>query len=224
MYNGNENLINDGKYLPYSMLNFWQWAYSNILQNMQRGTFAEYIVRCALKEHGLHENLGMKMGVAPYDLDGPVIPSTGKKARLEVKSAALVQLWDIHHPERSTFTIRPAVMPDPTGDYPDGAPKQRNNDIYIFTVYTATDRRRNMLDLSWWEFYVLPTFKIEADAVLRKQQTISLKAVKEWCPALSFDMLYDAIVEACNIIPAHFDRYTIRPDNNNGGKNKQSQT
>ena len=30
MYNGDEKLISDGVYLPYTMLNFWQWSLSNI--------------------------------------------------------------------------------------------------------------------------------------------------------------------------------------------------
>ena len=52
MYTGNEKLEYKGKELPYSMLQFWQLSLSDILFNMNRGTFAEYIVRCALIEGG----------------------------------------------------------------------------------------------------------------------------------------------------------------------------
>ena len=48
MYNGDERLVHNGKYLSNTMLDFWKWAYSDILHNMQRGTFAEFIVKCAL--------------------------------------------------------------------------------------------------------------------------------------------------------------------------------
>ena len=48
MYTGEEKLECKGKQLPYSMLQFWQLSLSDILFNMNRGTFAEYIVRCAL--------------------------------------------------------------------------------------------------------------------------------------------------------------------------------
>lgn len=209
MYNGDEKLINDGAYLPCTMLDFWKWSYSNLLHNMQRGKFAEFIVKYALEQGGIITRSETGTGIEPYDLEGPIIPSTGKISRVEVKSAAFVQTWDIKHPERANFSIAPAVMPDETGDYNEGAPKQRNNDVYVFTVYTAKDRRSNILDLSWWEFYVLPTYKIEADSRLRTQKTISLKNVKELCPALSFDNLCGAIIEACASIPAEFDRYTI---------------
>lgn len=211
MYNGNENLINDGEYMPYTMLDFWRWSYSNILHNMQRGNFAEYIVKCALERGGVIGNQSIGTGLEPYDLDGPVIPSTGKTARLEVKSAAFVQLWDIKHPERANFSIAPATMPDETGDFHEGDPRQRNNDVYIFTLYTATDRRCNMLDLSWWQFFVLPTFRIEGDAKLCTQKTISLKSVKEICQTLSFDMLCDAIKDACNSIPEKYDIHVFPP-------------
>lgn len=200
MYNGNENLINDGKYLPYSMLNYWQWAYSNLLQNLQRGTFAEFIVRCSLIENGIDVPSERYTSIQPYDIEGPTIPALGRKSRLEVKSAAFVQLWDIRHPDRANYLIAPAKMPDEKGDYNENAPRQRNNDIYVFTLYTATDRRSNILDLSWWQFFVLPTFKIEEDAKLSKQKTISLKTVKQLCEAQSFDTLCQSIVEACNQI------------------------
>ena len=168
---------------------------------MQRGTFADYIVKCALDRSGIITRQEIGTGLEPYDLEGPVIPSTGKASRIEVKSAAFVQVWDIKHPERANFSIAPSKLPDETGDYPRNASRQRNNDVYVFTLYTATDRRRNILDLSWWVFYVLPTYKIESDEKLCKQKTISLKTVRELCPALSFDMLCGAIIDACNSIP-----------------------
>lgn len=203
MYNGDEKFINDGSYTNFTILDFWKWAYSNVLHNMQRGTLADYIVKCSLDLGGIPTRTEIGTGLEPYDLEGPVIKSTGKVSRIEVKSAAFVQVWDIKHPERANFSIAPAKAPDETGDYPRHAIRQRNNDIYVFTLYTATSRRSNILDLSWWEFFVLPTYRIEADEKLSKQKTISLKTVKELCPTLSFDMLCNAIVESCNSIPAN---------------------
>lgn len=200
MYNGNENLINDGEYLQYSMLDFWKWAYSNLILNVSRGTFAEFIVKSALDRGGFTYNSEMKTGFEPYDLDGPAIQSLNRLSRIEVKSAAFVQLWDIKHPDKASFSIAPAKLPDETGDYREDAPRQRNNDIYVFTLYTAQDRTRNILDLSWWKFYVLPTFKIENDPQIKKQKTISLKKIEKMCTQLSFDDLCSGIVDACNSI------------------------
>ena len=69
MYSGNERLIHDGKYLSNTMLDFWKWAYSDILHNMQRGTFAEFIVKCALESIGIHNNKE-QASIRPYDLNG----------------------------------------------------------------------------------------------------------------------------------------------------------
>ena len=202
MYNGDEKLINDGKYLQYSMLNFWQWSMSNIYCGMTRGTFADFIVRCALDRGGIETRKTMGTGFEPYDLEGPVIQSTKEISRLEVKSSSYLNSETNHFSERVSFSIAPARIAI-DGDFKINSPQQRNNDIYIFCLYTATNRRCNILDLSWWEFFVLPTYKIEADEKLRNQKTISLKNVKQLCPALSFDMLCEAIVDACNSIPSN---------------------
>jgi hypothetical protein len=211
MYNGDEKLINDGAYLPYTMLNFWQWCMSNVKFSMTRGTLAEFIVKCALDKGGYATRSEIGTGIEEYDLDGPIIPSTGKFSRIEVKSSAFLNSETNHISERSSFNIAPAkVLED--NDYKRGAPQQRNNDIYVFTLYTATNNRCNILDLSWWEFFVLPTYKIEADERLKKQRTISLKVVRELCSTLSFDMLCSEIVTACNKIPATYEKYVVYPD------------
>lgn len=202
MYNGDEKLISDGVYLPYTMLNFWQWSLSNIQFGMTRGTFADFIVRCSLDSGGIITRPDIGTGFEPYDLEGPVIPSIGRVSRIEVKSSAYLNSETCKYSERASFSIAPARVPV-DGDYKKDSPQQRNNDLYVFCLYTATDNRRNILDLSWWEFFVLPTYRIEENESLCKQKTISIKRVKELCPTLSFDMLCNAIVESCNSIPAN---------------------
>lgn len=51
-FNGTEKLELDGKELPYTMLDFWRTNLSQILLNMTRGSFAEFIVQAALTEGG----------------------------------------------------------------------------------------------------------------------------------------------------------------------------
>ena len=48
MYTGNERLSYRGKELGSSILDFWSWAYSDIIRNVNRGAFAEFIVREAM--------------------------------------------------------------------------------------------------------------------------------------------------------------------------------
>ncbi len=212
MYNGNEKLINNGSYLDFTMLDFWRWAYSNLLQNMQRGTLAEFIVKSSLEQNQIYNN--MKRGLEPYDLDGPFIPEYNRTSRIEVKCSALVQLWDIKHPDRANFSISPAKLPDKTGDFNRNAPKQRNSDIYVFCVYTATDRTRNILDLSWWEFYVCTTNYL--DEKFPKQKTITLKVLREFCNSCTFDNLFSQIADKCKEVSKYPDtrKLIYEPSNN----------
>ncbi len=202
MYNGDETLINDGKTLPYSMLNFWQWSLSNIQFGMTRGTFADFIVRCALDIGGVSTRKTIGTGFEPYDLEGPIIKSTGQISRIEVKSSAFLNSETGKYSERASFGISPARIRI-NGDVKKASPKQRNNDLYVFCLYTAHDLQSNILDLSLWEFYVLPTYRIESDSRLCKQKTISLKKVRKICPTLSFETLCNAIIDICNSIPAN---------------------
>lgn len=180
------------------MLDFWKWAYSNIRYNMQRGTFADFLVRCALEDGGFATRSEIGTGFEPYDLEGPAIQATGNRSRIEVKSAATLQAWGVSN--RISFSIAPARIQE-NGDYKHNSPQQRNNDLYVFAYYTATEPSANILDLYWWKFYVLPTYKINGDPKLVKQKTISLKTITEMCDELNFDRLCAAIIDACKSIP-----------------------
>ena len=48
MYTGKEKLIFEDKDLGKTMLDFWSWAYSDLIRNLNRGAFAEFIVREAM--------------------------------------------------------------------------------------------------------------------------------------------------------------------------------
>ena len=181
-YNGTEKLRLDGKELPFSMVDFWSINLSAILLNMTRGSFAEFLVQCALaeQEEGGLRDVPAKTGVDPFDLAGPVIktPQGERASRIEVKSTASVQIDTPDEkepitlpPSRLTFSIRKAI------DWKSGSMiPQRNNDLYVFAHYKAMKKSDNMLELSFWDFYVYPTYKIiqNTDADLSEQNTISV--------------------------------------------------
>lgn len=48
MYNGSEKLTFQTTELGSSILDFWSWAYSDLIHNVNRGAFAEFIVREAM--------------------------------------------------------------------------------------------------------------------------------------------------------------------------------
>lgn len=110
MYKGTEHFSTNGNEIDLTMLDFWKWAYSDLSNNIPRSVLAEYIVASSLKIAQNHRIMWQ-----PYDL-------LYKDIKIEVKSAAYVQSWESKHPDRVTFRIAPARLPDETGDYKENAP------------------------------------------------------------------------------------------------------
>ena len=203
LYTGNEQLEHKGKKLPYSMLQFWQLSLSDILFNMNRGTFAEYIVRCALSEGGfdaLNEENGT---IRVWDITGPNVPSEVRPSKIEVKSAASVQKDTPEKKEvslrdtRLVFSSRPAIDEETKKE-------GRHSDLYVFCHYKATRKEQNILDMDLWDFYVYPTFKIDDDPILNNQNSISLYRIKKLgVIPVSFEALYDEIMRQISIVSEH---------------------
>ena len=211
MLTGLEHLMDGSSVLPFHIADYWQWAYSDMLRNTQRGVFAEFIVKAALDLGGIFTNNNIRSNFEPFDLVGPNIThrstpprleNSSFPCRIEVKSAAYIQSWNPHpgSTPRISFSIAPAKVPDEIGDYRPDAPMQRNSDVYVFTVYTAKERERNILDMNLWEFYVAKTSAL--DEKYGNQKTVSLtNLVRDLSlTAVPFSGLCRAIVDACESI------------------------
>ena len=128
-----------------TVLNFWQWSASSLLNNTMRGVLAEFIVTRA---SGCEQEVANEWG--SYDLETP----TGIK--VEVKSAAYVQAW--HREDSSPSQIRFGVgatraWDAQTGEYEEN--RQRHADVYVFCLLAEKDSTRvNPLDLSQWQFFL----------------------------------------------------------------------
>ena len=205
MFTGEETFVLDGKNTSDTMLGFWQWTLSCIHDSTTRGSFAEYIVKLALDYGGYRYNDEPKTGMELYDLDGPVIPATGKNARIEVKSTGYFLInpyTGFRRTKGQQFSIKKKRVPDETGDFQDDSIPQRNNDIYVLTVYNAISQEENVFDLSLWDFYVLPTFWLNQNPKWEDRTSITLKAVQEMCEKNNFRELPEAITSACKSIPS----------------------
>ena len=198
LYKGDEHLILNGEFLPYTMLDFWRVNLTQILLNMTRGSFAEFLVQCALTDHGIDAIHQEKNGIEPWDIDGPVIwtKEGSRTSRIEVKSAAAIQIDTPDEKEplslpdsQLKFSIKPSID---WSRYEEGP--HHNNDLYVFCHYKAQYKKDNMLDLGLWDFYVYPTFKIEDDSNLKDQKTISVYRLKQLnVPPQSYNTLYNKI-------------------------------
>lgn len=99
---GSEPVHRSGRPLGPTLLDFWQWSSSNLLDNILRGTLAEWLVACAL---GCAQGARQEWG--SYDLMSP------SGIRVEVKSAAYIQSWAQRRYSTITFSVREAYAWDP---------------------------------------------------------------------------------------------------------------
>ena len=176
MYSGFEHFTANGHEIDISMSSFWQWAYSDLSNNINRSVLAEYIVATALGSVDMETEQARIMW-RPYDL----LSKDGY--RIEVKSAAYVHSWDCKHPDHICFRIAPSRLPDETGDYKQDAPLQRNSDVYIFCLYKAISRDESPLNLDLWEFYIMPTKILNEKKPTQK--TITLPSLLQLGPVWS---------------------------------------
>jgi len=131
--------------LPHTLLDFWRWTGSLLLNNTSRGNLAEFIVAQAL---GITQ--GVRATWDSFDL------LTARGLKIEVKSSAYVQAWTQKRLCTPTFGIAPAKGWDPdTNVYSE---KRRHAHVYVFCLLHHTDQQTiDPLDLDQWTFYVLPT-------------------------------------------------------------------
>ncbi|KXG77113.1 hypothetical protein [Thermotalea metallivorans] len=180
---GDEQFLNAGDD-AYTLRDFWAWAYSDLVGNTERGRLAEFIVAMAL---GITE--GISVSWDKYDL------LSKEGIRVEVKSSAYLQSWEQQSLSKISFGIQPTYGWDSVSNKFD-AEKKHQSDVYVFCLLKHIDQDTlDPLDLSQWEFYVLPT------AVLNKtvpeQKTITLNSLLDiGAKKCDYAVLYKTIRDA----------------------------
>ena len=161
---GSESIISPIDQKVGELMDFWRWAYSDLVGNTERGILAEFIVACALEIEKLD-----RIQWDSYDLKSP------EDIKIEVKSSGYIQTWLQEKLSSLSFGIQPTLSWDSrTNLY--GTEKRRQSDIYVFCILKHTDQETlNPLDISQWDFYLLPTAILNEKA--RKQKHISLPAL-----------------------------------------------
>ena len=166
------------------ILDYWSWAYSDIVGNTNRGALAEFIVARAIGSEPAVRN-----DWAAYDLEAP------SGIKVEVKSSAYLQSWHQTTVSAPSFSIRKAKEWSPeTNEF--GEERLRHSDVYVFCLlaYKGDKRLLDPLDLSQWEFYVVKTSEI--NRIFGERSSISINRVKDLSLAYSVDGLMDAVEAA----------------------------
>ncbi len=146
---------------------FWAWAYSDILTNIRRGMFAEFLVG---------SELGVTDNVPPAGWE--YFDFLYRDKKIEVKSSAYVQGWDQQgRVSVPSFGIAERRIWDENIN--DWLPEpQRSADCYVFCLYAEKADRSvaSILDTNKWDFYVVPTRQI--NETLGAQKTVRLSGVE----------------------------------------------
>lgn len=181
---GQERFHDGATPLPFDLLSFWQWSASDLLSNALRGRLAEFIVAQAL---GLPQ--GVRTEWDPYDLRTP------EGLRIEVKSAAYFQSWGQRAPSKICFSIAPTRCWDPQTNQL-AAETRRQADVYVFCLLKHEDKATvNPMDLSQWEFFVVPTARLDQERCGQKQIALSrLRDLK--VTSCAFAELRDRVLKA----------------------------
>ena len=182
---GDEIFQNGSKKLDFNLLSFWQWSSSDVVSNYTRGILAEYIVGKAL---GCIKDDDVRDEGRAYDLD------TQAGVRIEVKSAAYVQSWQQSRLSKISFNVPKTLGWDRETNKFDKE-KKRQADVYVFALLFHKDKKTvNPLDISQWEFFVLPTKVL--DERERSQHSITLPSSKKLTDSVSFFELGQAVEKA----------------------------
>lgn len=145
---GSEPIQNKGQKTGYTMLNFWQLSLSDIGNALIRGTFAEFLVRCALRQSGMDAFQESNGTTNSWDI---TVHGVEKTLRIEVKCAGSSKSgMPDHHSfdSRVRFDIRKKPG------------KKRPSNLYVFCRFSGHPVVDELLEMKNWEFYVCPTERI----------------------------------------------------------------
>lgn len=173
----------------FSVLEFWQYGFSNLNSNVLRGALAEFLVENALKDK---VEIEVRSPWGDYD-----VLYKGKK--IEVKCCSYIQDWD-----QNQFTkILWSGLKATELYYSDAVKKQSElsrvadykSDVYVLALFKHQDHATlDIIDLSQWCFYVLSKDRLKE--LSKNGNSISLiRLEKHALEPVGFNDLTRVIVE-----------------------------
>jgi hypothetical protein len=167
-----------------TVLDFWSWAFSDLLNGGNRGVFAEFLVGAVL---GTTENARIEWEVADHIYRG---------RKIKVKSAAYLEHWLQSKPSRIAFPIDHIQRKHIKTTIP-GLTLYPKPEVYVFCVFDVKDRiEADVLDMTKWLFYPVAAHVIESK--FRKKKSVTLKEVQRVASSVQILQLrrtIDGIIE-----------------------------
>lgn len=179
LLSGDELFLDNGKPLGLTMRDFWSFQFSNILHDPDE--IAEFLVAKAL---GMNEPCNKEYWT--------LCDIQYRDKRVEVKETSFFHSFNEPGKvsKNRVFGIQKA-----NSIYEDQEHEnryERQNDLYVFCLLNGTDREEAWpLEVSHWEFYVVPTAVINQEC--GDQKTISLSRVRSFATHVNYSELRRAI-------------------------------
>jgi hypothetical protein len=187
--NGDEPLINtDGKQV--TVLDFWQYAFSNINANVLRGAYAEFLVECAIKDLS-------KIETREAWGDWDVLGEDGTK--IEVKCCSYIQDWDQQDYTKIQWgglKAKELYYSEAIKPFKEIGNADYKSDVYVLALLKHKDHETlNILDLDQWDFYVLSRDQIRIVANNGPRVTAAM-LIEHYIKVVGFKGLAEAIVNS----------------------------
>ncbi len=180
---------------------FQKWATGNLVDNRNRGIFAEWMVGEAL---GCIKPKAFRVEWDSYDL-------LYGEMKVEVKASGLSQTWNPDNATIPKFTItgqkwtwlteeEAEALPDQdpdaqyrrSGVWIENDPPSRPADVYVFCLHEALPAtNKNVKDTDTWVFWVVATRTL--DEVLGGQKTLGLKKLDSLAPRIPWNKIRAAV-------------------------------
>lgn len=167
---GKEAFANaNGKF--FTVLDFWQYAFSNLNSNILRGALAEFIIENALKDS---REIVLRNPWGDWDIE-----FAGHK--IEVKCCAYIQDWDQKDYSRIIFAglkAKEIYWSEAVKPYKELKESAYKADLYIFALLHHKDHASlDLLDMDQWSFYILS--KEELIRITNNGDSISLANLRK---------------------------------------------
>jgi len=133
----------------FSILDFWQYGFSNLNSNVLRGPLAEFIVENLLKNR---DEIGIRSPWDDYDI-------LYKNKKIEVKCSSYIQDWDQEDFSKIIFSglkAKDLYWSKAVGEFNRDNKKEYKADIYVLCFVDHKDiETLDLLDLEQWSFFIL---------------------------------------------------------------------
>lgn len=157
---GSERFRNSERPLGLTLMDFWRWSESDLLNSLTRARLAEFIVASALGAHA----------EGPRDERSSLELVTPDGVEVRVRSGSFLKSF--HQKELSKVAFIPQVRPahSCTASAHHAA---RRAHVYVFALLDHVERATvDPLDLDQWRFFVPPPSTLEALVLKQRALTV----------------------------------------------------